>query len=717
MTSAFKLSVDNEGIANLVFDLPGEKVNKLSLPVLEELEKNIDEAAKNVKIKALTISSGKKDVFIAGADLHSFEPIFQNPPQAEKIIGYGHIVLNKLEALPFPTIALINGACLGGGMELALACTCRVVSDNPKTILGLPEVSLGIIPGWGGTQRMPRLVGLKEGLSLILSGKPVNAHKAWKMHLADAIVPSEFFDVKSQAFIRHILAPEGKQQVFDLRRHKGWSRLLLERNPLGRSLLFRMAEKDVLKKTKGHYPSPLVALKLIKDTYGLPLQEGLAKEIAVFNENLTTAFVNAPNLIHLFFTQEALKKEKGADEKLIPEKVHSAGVIGAGTMGSGITWLFSNQDIPVRFKDVDWSTVGKGYAAAHAIYKKLVKDKRLKSSEASLKFHRISGTTDYSGFKNCDLVVEAAVESIDLKHKILKELETVIRPNAIIGTNTSSLKISDMNAVMQHPERLVGMHFFNPPNRMPLVEIVASDKTSPQAIITAVDVCRKLGKTPIVVGDCPGFLVNRIFVPGANEIMLMYEEGVNFEKLEKAMLYFGMPMSPFILADEVGNDVGYKVSKVFHQAYGGRMVIPKIIEIMYENKLYGKKNGRGFYIYKGEKPKERNLEVERLRSSNLKVNEKFVPDSDITERVILTMINEASRCLSEKIITNPAYLDMALIMGIGFPPFRGGLLRYADKLGVSYVVDRLKHFREIYGERFAPSDYLSDMQRNNKTFF
>lgn len=716
MVSAFKWSIDDEGIAHLIMNLPNEKINKLSVPILEELDDILDELGKNKAIKALEISSGKDDIFIAGADLHSFKEIFKDPPKAQEVIERGHQVFNKLEALPFPSIALINGACLGGGMELALACTYRVVSDNPKTVLGLPEVSLGIFPGWGGTQRMPRLVGLRDGLSLILSGKPIKAFKAWKINLADAIVPAEFFENKSKGFTRHILTAEGKKQIENKREMSLWNRLLIEKNPITQSIIFHLAEKDVLKKTKGQYPAPLLALKLIKETYNLPLKEGLKKEILTFKDNLSTAFVNAPNLINLFFTQEALKKEKGVSEDVVPGKVTKAGVIGAGTMGSAITWLFSNQDITVRFKDIDWQAVAKGYSAANDLYAKAVKDKRMKASEAALKFHRISGTTDYSGFKNCNLVIEAAVESIELKHQILQEIEKVVGPETIIGTNTSSLTIADMNKVMSNPERLVGMHFFNPPNRMPLVEVVASKKSSPKAIATAVDICRKLGKTPVVVGDCPGFLVNRIFVPGANEIMLMYQEGVSFEKLEKAMLNFGMPMSPFILADEVGNDVGYKVSKVFHHAYGDRMVVPKIIELMNENQLFGKKSGKGFYIYEKNKPTKPNPEAEKLRNSLIKEGIQ-VPDSDIQHRVMLMMINEAARCLSEKIISNPSYLDMALIMGIGFPPYRGGLLRYADKLGISYVVERLQRFQELYGDRFAPCDFLLDMHRSNKTFY
>lgn len=704
MESAFKLTVDNDGTGRLVFNLPGEKVNKFSIPVLEELEKCLDEAAKNKQIKVLVISSGKENIFIAGADLHSFEPIFKDPSRGADIIATGHRVFNKLENLPFPTVALIQGACLGGGTEFALACTYRVVSDSPKTQLGLPEVTLGIVPGWGGTQRLPRLVGLVEGLPMVLGGKPVKAMKAWKMKLADAIFAAEFFDEGANKFIKQCLTPEGKAQILKRRKRSGLMNTLLEGNPIGRSIIYSKAKKDILKRTKGHYPAPLVALKLIENTYTLPLSKGLEMEKKTFTENLTSAFVNAPNLIHLFFVSEDLKKDPGAPGNVKPAEIKSAGVIGAGTMGSGISWLFSNKDIPVRMKDINTTVLGKGFGAAYNVYSKLVKDRKLKKDEANLKFHQISGTTDYSGFKNLDLVIEAAVENIDLKHTILKELESVLRPDAIIATNTSSLKVSEMGKVLKHPERFVGMHFFNPVNKMPLVEVVASDKTSPQAVVTAVDICRKLGKTPIVVRDCPGFLVNRIFVSGANEIMRMYQAGADPHVLEKVMLDFGMPMSPFELADEVGNDVGYKVSKIFEEAYGPRMAVPKIVELMYENKLFGKKNGKGFYIYDG-KNKKFNPEVEALRKKAGAKQESITPD-EMRQRALLVMINEAGRCLEEKIVANEGYLDMAMIMGTGFPPFRGGLMRYAESLGWSNVVQQLNALQAKYGERFAPCSYL-----------
>lgn len=715
MTDAFKLTVDEQGIARLVFDLPGEKVNTLSLPILKQLETLLDAASQNKNIKIMAIISGKPDNFIAGADLHSFESIFENPSLAQDMIVSGHRTFDKLARLPFPTLAIIHGACLGGGMELALACTYRVATDHPKTVLGLPEVTLGIIPGWGGTQRLPRLVGLLEGLPFILGGKPVKSPKALKMKLVDGLVAVEFFETRTTEFINYCLSPEGQKQIQDRRKLRGMKHWLLEANPLGRELLFYKAEKDVQKKTKGHYPAPLIALKLIKETCTLPLREGLAKEVDTFVKNLKTGFNASRNLIALFFIQEALKKETGAPKEIKPLPISSAGIIGAGTMGSLIAWLFSYKDIPVRMKDIDWKALGKGFGNAQKVYSKMTKDRKLKPNEASLKFHNISGSIDYSGFNHLDLVIEAAFENLELKHKVLNEIENTVREEALIATNTSSLTIAEIGAKLAHPERFVGMHFFNPADRMPLVEVVAGEKTSPQTVATAVDICRKLGKTPIVVRDCPGFLVNRIFVPGANEIVRLYEEGADFDRLEKMMLDFGMPMSPFVLADEVGNDVCYKVSTVLEKAYGSRMAVPRLVKAMYDHNLLGKKNGQGFYLYKKNERKP-NPEAIKLRKEVMG-SHRPCPVEDMRDRAILIMVNEAARCLEENIVANPAYLDMALVMGIGFPPFRGGLLRYADSLGIDYVVNQLKRFQETYGERFTPCNLLVEMQRNHKSFF
>jgi 3-hydroxyacyl-CoA dehydrogenase/enoyl-CoA hydratase/3-hydroxybutyryl-CoA epimerase len=624
-------------------------------------------------------------------------------------------LLLKLEQLPFPTIASIHGACLGGGLELALACTYRIATDHPKTQIGLPEVSLGIIPGWGGTQRAPRLMGLTEGLNLVVSGKPIKAQKAWKLHLVDSLMAWEFKEEKTLEFVNFCLTDKGRKEILNRRKPTGLKYWLLEANPLGRTIIFDQAKKQILSKTKGFYPAPLVAWQVIKDSYGLPLEEGLKIESKGILDNMKNASDISKNLIDLFFTSEALKKETWVSPEIKPGKINSTAVLGAGVMGSGITWLLSQNDYSVRMKDVDFQAIGKGLGAISEIYHKAVKDKRLKKYEAELKFQHISGTVDYTGFQHVDLVIEAAVENRDLKNQIFLELETHIPSETIVATNTSSLGVSEMSKVFKHPERFIGMHFFNPVPRMPLVEVVPGPQTSPQTVATAVDFCKKLNKTPIVVGDCLGFLVNRIFAIGANELILLFEEGVDREKIDKLMLGFGYPMGPFTLADEVGIDVMAKVNKIFESSYGERMKGPKLLQEMYEKKWWGKKVNKGFYLYDGSKPCF-NPEVLNLLGKPVSATT-TASEIEMSDRVMLGMINEAARCLEEKIISRPDYLDMALILGTGFPPFRGGLLKYADKLGINYVGDHLKKFEQKYGVRFAPCDLVLDMISKNRSFY
>lgn len=716
MDTPFDFSIEPEGLGVLVFDAKDKKVNILSRPILQEFEQIIDQLATHQGIKVLLIKSGKEHQFVAGADLKDFEQAFDRPEVAEEAIGLGHRVFNKLAKLPFPTIAAIDGVCVGGGLELALACTYRIVADHPKTLLGLPETQIGIMPGWGGTQRLPRLIGLTSALDLILSGKTINATKAYKLKLADAIYPWEFFNEKSLAFAANILKPQEVKKIKDRRKLKGFNNFILQKNPLGRSLVYYQSKKQILEKTRGFYPAPLVALETVKETYTKPLAEGLEIEKKTFLSSIPGAFSNAKNLIKVFFQNEALKKDAGYTDKTPAKPVKSAGVLGAGTMGSGLIFLFSYYDIPVRFKEITWEVIGKGYGLVNTLYSKMIELKKLTKDQATMKFQKVSGTVDYSGFNHADIVIEAATENLELKHSLFKELEKVIRKDAIIASNTSSLTIAQMSTVMEQPERFVGMHFFNPPNRMPLVEVVKGEKTSAEAVATAVDVCRKLGRTPIVVKDCPGFLVNRIFAVSANEMLRFLEEGVPLNTLEKTFIDFGMPMAPCHLADEVGNDVTFKVSHIFENAYGDRMKAPALLEGMNKQGLYGKKVGKGFYLYEGKKVVP-NPEIQKLLSGLKKENKTPPPPEEMVDRALFLMVNEAARCLSEHIVEEPSSIDMALILGIGFPPFRGGLLRYADSRGIQTIVDKLREFEQKQGSRYTPCDYLIEMAESKKTFY
>jgi 3-hydroxyacyl-CoA dehydrogenase / enoyl-CoA hydratase / 3-hydroxybutyryl-CoA epimerase len=713
MEKAFKLHALKDGIFALDFDLPGEKVNKLSSPIMQELDHIIDSLRENREVKVLLIRSLKKGIFIAGADISEINDIHTKEDGVAKAES-GQKIFDKLESLPFPTVSVINGACVGGGLELALACEYRIATDNAKTSIGLVEVSLGIIPGFGGTQRLPRLIGLQRALPLILAGKAVKAKKALKLNIIDALYPQEFIDEKSMGFAKSLLNRRAIQTIKNKRKLKGLKNAILENSIIGRTLLFSMAKKSLMKQTKGNYPAPLAALKTIKKTFKKRPSWGMHVEAVEFSKLVTTDVCQ--HMINLYYTNEAIKKDPGAVVTEKPAPIKTASVIGAGVMGGGISWLFSYRGIPVRMKDISWEAVAKGYESAAAIYKQLTKRRRLSKREANLNFLKISGSTDFSGQKQADIVVEAVVEDMKIKKIVLAELEEHVRPDAIIASNTSALSITEMATALKHPERFVGMHFFNPVNRMPLVEIIPGEKTSPETIARIVALTKSLRKTPIVVGNCPGFVVNRILLPYMNEALFLLEQGVDFERVDKLITRFGMPMGPFTLADEVGIDVCYKVANILEEGFGERMKVAAVVKSVYDSKLLGKKNNKGFYLY-GGKTKEANPQINTIAKQFHNTSKSLIKDEDIINRCILMMVNEASKCLEEGIIEKPAYLDMAMIMGTGFPPFKGGLCRYADSLGATFILTELNKFYGQYGERFKPSEYLIAMEKNNGKFY
>jgi 3-hydroxyacyl-CoA dehydrogenase / enoyl-CoA hydratase / 3-hydroxybutyryl-CoA epimerase len=710
---AFTLTVDANKIARLVFDLPGEKVNKFSAPVVHELNAMLDGLAKRSDIAALVIMSGKNDIFIAGADINEILAITTEPDALAKAKA-GQDVFNKIEALPYPTIAVIDGACLGGGMECALSCTYRIVTDSDKTSLGLPEVSLGIIPGWGGTQRMPRLIGIQASLDLILAGKPVNGPKALKLHLADACFARAFLDVEVPAFVNSVQTPEGRARVL-AKRKRGFN--FLENNPAGRAMLFSGARKLVMKKTRGAIPGPLRALEVIEQSHALPLQEGLAIEAAAFAKLAPTSVSKC--LVDCFFASEAIRKEGGKPTPGAFPEVKSGGVLGAGVMGGGIAWLMSHNNIPVRLKDISWDAIARGYKTASDYNDQLMKIRKLTANESSMRMHRISGGLDFTGFGSLDVVIEAVVEDINVKKKVFAELEDHVRPDCIIASNTSSLCVTEMATALKKPERFVGMHFFNPVNRMPLLEVVAGTKSSSDAVAHAAALGRKLGKTVVIVKDCPGFLVNRILLPYMNEAAWVLQEGGEVQDIDKAIFEFGMPMGPFRLTDEVGIDVGYKVAKILAEGYGERMKVADVLKHVHEDlQLKGVKSGEGFYVHNGKDPQinpDIHQFVINLRQELAVKTREFTPE-EIVDRCMLIMVNESARCMEENVVSKPAFLDLAMVMGTGFPPYRGGPLHYANERGIQTVVDRLDRLRDTYGMRFQASELLRSMAKSNQTF-
>jgi len=698
---AFNLEKEPDGIAVLTFDLPGEKVNKLTAPVMDELDRLLDELRADPAVRALVIRSGKPDSFIAGADIAEIRDI-TDAGQGTALSGKGQAVFRKIEDLPYPTVAAIHGACLGGGLELALACSYRVISSDPRTGLGLPEVKLGIIPGFGGTQRLPRLVGLTRSLDLILTGRTVPARTARTIGLADEVSYPETLLAVAVGTARKAV---GRSRPAGIRGRRPLLVRLLESSPLTRMLIFRRAGRDILAETRGNYPAPLAALDAVRFGMRRGRKAGYEREAKLTGDLIATDV--SKNLIHVFYLSEALKRDSSAS----PFTVNRAAVIGAGVMGAGIAQLLAEKGIAVRLRDVAAKAVGTGLRTAAALFAKRSKLGILDPLAARDGMDRITGTVDAEGLRSVDIAVEAVAEDLEVKKQVLREFESLAGENALFASNTSSLSITDLASVSRHPERVVGMHFFNPVEKMPLVEVVRGKRTSPEAVGAVAALARRLGKLPVVVNDGPGFLVNRILIPFLGEAILMLEEGGSIEGIDEALIQFGMPMGAFILLDEIGVDVASKVSAILRQGLGERIPASPLLETLHGEGYLGKKNGRGFYRYfhgrrGGFEPAVYSRIVKRRRDSQLTPEE-------VVDRTVLLMIKEAALCLEEGIIDRPDLLDAALLFGIGFPPFRGGLLRYADSLGAKRVVEKLASYEQKLGSRFSAPQSLREMSRDD----
>jgi len=704
MQNNLKLKIEN-GFAVIEFDQPDSKVNVLSSSSLGELEAIILQLKTMQDLKGLLIASTKPDVFIAGADIKEIENL-KSHSDTEAIVKKGQNILNSLEKLNVPTVALINGVSLGGGLELALVCDYRLASFDSKVKLGLPEVKLGVIPGFGGTKRLARLVGLQKALLMILSGDPVSSSEALKIGLVDALASGNRL---LEEGIQLLKEKKIKRNRFKPRL-KGWMNILLDRTFLGRLVLVNQTRKFVLKTTKGQYPAPLKALEVVSKNYTSSLEKALDREARVFSELGINPITK--NLISVFYLIEKYKKAKWSDAA--PVKINKCGLLGAGVMGGGIAQLLSFCGIPVRMKDLNYQALGRGLKQAKEVYDYAVKKKKIKPSQAAMGMGLISPTTTYQGFSGADLIIEAVMEDMNIKKSVFRELDSIAKPGAVLASNTSCLSVSQMSEGVKDKSRVLGIHFFNPVHRMPLIEIIRTPQTSGVAVATAVEFTRRVGKIPIVVSDTCGFLMNRVLLAYLNEAARMLEEGMSIEKIDSVMLRFGMPMGPFTLMDEIGLDVGYKVALILESNFGGKMRVAGIIKKIYEKKWFGKKSGMGFYVHKG-KNRIVNKEVYRLLSDAPKID---IPEEEILKRMVYRMINEAALCLEEKVCLEPSDVDIGMIMGTGFPAFRAGLLRYADSIGCDKIADTLQAFKEKYkSERFLPCGYLVELAKRKGRFY
>jgi 3-hydroxyacyl-CoA dehydrogenase/enoyl-CoA hydratase/3-hydroxybutyryl-CoA epimerase len=715
--SAFTLHEHDDGVAHLVLDMPGARVNILAGPVMRQLDTIIDELSGRPDLKALLVRSGKEENFIAGADVSEIQGI-TDPAEGTEKARMGQRIFQKINQLPFPVVAVIHGACVGGGLELALACHYRVATAHPKTRIGLPEVKLGILPGFGGSQRLPRLIGIRSALGLILTGKLISSQSALKLGVIDKVLssdyPAEFVGAAGEEFLFDQIAALGNRPGFRGRHRKFLLTYWVEKIPFFRKMIFQKARQRVQNQTRGHYPAPLKALDAVEQGMAVSLAEGFEIEARLLGELIVTDVCK--NLISVYHLNEAVKKDAGVDKaKTVPVEINQVGLLGAGVMGGGIAQLLADHEIGVRMKDISQAAVNLGLQRANEIFKDTVRRKRLTQQEANRRMSRISGTTDYSGFGNSVFVLEAIVEDLDIKKKVLAEVEKHVADTTIIASNTSALSITEIALGLQKPQRAVGFHFFNPVHRMPLVEIIRGDKTSDLTTVTTVAFAKRLRKIPIVVKNSPGFLVNRILGPYINEAVILLSEGRRTESIDRAMLEFGMPMGPLNLIDEVGIDVAFKVAQILHAAFPGRLKPSPIIQKMQEEGRLGKKCGRGFYVYDGKN--KRVDEGVFAILGDLAAKENRGGDDDIQDRLYFIMLQEAAFCLEEGIVRQPRDVDAGMIFGTGFPPFRGGVLRYADNLTLPHCVERMQQLAEKYGERFEPARILATKARKNTGFY
>lgn len=711
---AFSVTEKN-GIATVTFDLPGEKVNKFSTPVMNEF-KALIEKLKTSNYKFVTFKSAKSKIFIAGADIEEIKAL-STEEGVRAAVGGGQEIMNMVEDLPMPTMALINGACAGGGCEFILACDYRIATDDSSTRIGLPETQLGILPGFGGCVRLPRVVGIQAALDVILAGKLLNAKKALKIGLVDYMVHPNLLESFAEKEIEKILA-SGKGKRRKTFKPRGMVASLLEGALKG--VVFSQAKKATLKATKGQYPAPLEALEVIKKSYKM---SDRAKALEIEKDHFVRCALTdvSKNLIHVFYLTEMVKKSTGiADKNVKAKPVKNIGVLGAGTMGGGIAYVAADKGIGVRVKDISHDANVKALKHAYDLWKKLTKKKVIDTYQFSQKTSLVSTTLDFSGFKNLDVVVEAIVEDMNIKKKVIAETAANMRPDAIIVSNTSSLSITEMADGHPRPEFFAGMHFFSPVHKMPLVEVIRGPKSSDETISTVFELSKKMGKMPVVVKDGPGFLVNRLLLPYMAEAAFLLTEGMSIEAVDKAYVKFGMPMGPFELMDSVGLDVGAKVLKIFSKAYPDRVEVSPIMEKLAANKSrLGQKTNLGFYKYDQN---GRKTEVDQSVYTELGLSSRTNPydAQECVERGVFAMINECCLALdADHIVETPHEVDLAMIMGTGFPPFRGGLLKYADSIGCKYIAERLTHYagQRNAKARLSPSVKLAERSTSGKKFY
>ena len=723
----FRLEIDEQGVATLWMDVLDHKLNTLSPAVAAEVETLIERIEADPAVRAVVVASAKKDSFIAGADIDAIRDC-KSAAEASAMSRAGQKTMAQVEALhrkhKKPVIAAIHGVCLGGGLEFALACSMRIVSDAPSTSMALPEVKLGLIPGAGGTQRLPRLVGIANALDLILTGKTVRGSKARRMGLVDEIVPAPVLLKVARERALQAARGEAKPTKHGVARLTQLAQevadpaflqsIALEDNPVGQRLLFRKAREALLSKTRGNYPAPERALEAVRIGIQEGVEAGSMAEADRFGQLAATP--QSQSLVSIFFATQELKKESGARDAAVQARpVHKIGILGGGLMGGGIAAVTAMQaNARVRFKEVDDAGIARGFSYVRKLLDKDVQRKRRSPHEAIRIMHTITGGTDMRGLQSAQVIVEAVFEDLELKRRMLKEVEATCGAEVIFASNTSSIPIAQIAEASIHPETVIGMHYFSPVDKMPLLEVVTTDKTAEWVTATCVQLGKDQGKTVIVVRDGPGFYTSRILAPYLNEAAWLVTEGAAIEQVDETLVNFGFPVGPIALMDEVGLDVAAKVAHIMEAALGERFKAPDAMAALLRADRKGRKNGRGFFLY--AKGKRLGVDPSIYAAAGQTQERRQIPTQEITDRLLLQFVNEAARCLEEGILRSARDGDIGAIYGLGFPPFLGGPFTYIDRQGVVDVVRRLDGLANRFGKRFEAAPILREYAKSGKHF-
>jgi len=714
------LSFPEADIALLTLDDPDSSANVLSRHVLDALEQHLDALEKRNDLAGLIIASAKRGMFVAGADLKEFAASLDAPP--EEVAGYcrrGQQLYGRLAKCDYVTVAAIDGLCVGGGAELALWCDRRVLSGSDKTAYGFPEVKLGLFPGWGGTARTPRMVGLSNAVELVTGGENIDARAAALLGLANDVVTASA-DVNGNALLAaatRMIRAERKSGDYRRDRQRWAAPIEISETELG--FLGATASAYIQQQTKGHYPAPLAALELMLGASGVDVETACQMEAEAFAKLFGSPINRA--LLNVFFLRDRNKKDPGVAENVKPATIASAGVVGAGVMGQGIAAANVKRGIPVALMDSNQDALARGVQGVlgEVSYNREIKGPDVERAVALAPL--VNGTLSDAELCQADIVIEAIVENRDAKQQLFARLEARLDDDAILCSNTSTIPITQLGAGLVHPERFCGVHFFNPVRQMPLVEIIRGRQTNDTTVATAVAYAKALGKSPIVMNDGPGFLVNRLLLPYMNEAALLLCEGASISEVERAAKAFGMPMGPITLYDVVGLDVAVHAGRIMLEAFPDRVVPAPILAMLVDHGRLGQKVGKGFFDYgpvkRGKPPRGNDSDqvahlIDECRNGELR---KFTPE-ELTDRLFLPMLVEATRVLEDGLVRDARDVDLALIFGIGFPPFRGGLLFWADQLGAAQIVETLQTYAPL-GKRFEPTKMLTNLAQAKSKFY